>query len=481
MKQINFLFLILSISILYLKDNLYTIYMLVYLLMPLILSYIINHKKIKKLDTIFELVNKICLLIYIIFIFLTFLNYVEVNDKLYLDSFYYTIITTEIILINYFNANNYFSSNIITLLENIILFLKDNFILNLFSLILIFIFRNDNSLSLGIIGSYVFFFLTEINDKYNKKKMNNKNNYIDNILLFILNFCLIAYLSNFENVFNSIIYTENININYLCIVIFVLIIFINYYRWVIKYLLKKINNIIHPQKKKIKIIYEYNDIYDKNSKSGQIYFYYDENTNFKQLKKFLHFPAIFVRIEKNNECAISSFKYIFTKKEILWNNSIEDTKIADYVNTFECNEIKVFFVYGIGSTGYYDINVVMNSIKDIIQYLINNKEIIIFGFTLKKLIISIQNYIKKEHYLKNNDVDENIYFESILIKKECKISDFSMKYKIRKKHSKNLLKLLGYSYNKKCRRYVIDNIDALNNYQNIRDFLIKYNKKINIL
>ena len=59
MKQINFLFLILSISILYLKDNLYTIYMLVYLLMPLILSYIINHKKIKKLDTIFELVNKI--------------------------------------------------------------------------------------------------------------------------------------------------------------------------------------------------------------------------------------------------------------------------------------------------------------------------------------------------------------------------------------------------------------------------------------
>lgn len=253
MKQINFLFLILSISILYLKDNLYTIYMLVYLLMPLILSYIINHKKIKKLDTIFELVNKICLLIYIIFIFLTFLNYVEVNDKLYLDSFYYTIITTEIILINYFNANNYFSSNIITLLENIILFLKDNFILNLFSLILIFIFRNDNSLSLGIIGSYVFFFLTEINDKYNKKKMNNKNNYIDNILLFILNFCLIAYLSNFENVFNSIIYTENININYLCIVIFVLIIFINYYRWVIKYLLKKINNIIHPQKRKLKL------------------------------------------------------------------------------------------------------------------------------------------------------------------------------------------------------------------------------------
>ena len=253
MKQINFLFLILSISILYLKDNLYTIYMLVYLLMPLILSYIINHKKIKKLDTIFELVNKICLLIYIIFIFLTFLNYVEVNDKLYLDSFYYTIITTEIILINYFNANNYFSSNIITLLENIILFLKDNFILNLFSLILIFIFRNDNSLSLGIIGSYVFFFLTEINDKYNKKKMNNKNNYIDNILLFILNFCLIAYLSNFENVFNSIIYTENININYLCLVIFVLIIFINYYRWVIKYLLKKINNIIHPQKRKLKL------------------------------------------------------------------------------------------------------------------------------------------------------------------------------------------------------------------------------------
>ena len=253
MKQINFLFLILSISILYLKDNLYTIYMLVYLLMPLILSYIINHKKIKKLDTIFELVNKICLLIYIIFIFLTFLNYVEVNDKLYLDSFYYTIITTEIILINYFNANNYFSSNIITLLENIIIFLKDNFILNLFSLILIFIFRNDNSLSLGIIGSYVFFFLTEINDKYNKKKMNNKNNYIDNILLFILNFCLIAYLSNFENVFNSIIYTENININYLCIVIFVLIIFINYYRWVIKYLLKKINNIIHPQKRKLKL------------------------------------------------------------------------------------------------------------------------------------------------------------------------------------------------------------------------------------
>lgn len=146
-------------------------------------------------------------LLFLIFTIISAMFPKDNNDDnlnyLLFSSLYNSLIIFTFIIINYYGTNSSkLKMSIKQFIESCKKFLKDKFLINVFALILIIIFKNNKELFLGFVVSYVFFLLTEITAIYNRKnKSKAKYNELDIPAQFIINIGLLYALMQFDKVF----------------------------------------------------------------------------------------------------------------------------------------------------------------------------------------------------------------------------------------------------------------------------------------
>ena len=116
----------------------------------------------------------------------------------FLNILYFSTFFALIIFINYFSTRYLkFKICIKTFLDELVKFIRDNFILNLLFFTLLVFIRKNNDLTIGLIGSYLFFVLTTIHNGYKKNINENNKNFelIYKIMQTLLNvFILISFV-----------------------------------------------------------------------------------------------------------------------------------------------------------------------------------------------------------------------------------------------------------------------------------------------
>lgn len=119
-----------------------------------------------------------------------------------------------IVYINYFSTRNIkFKRNIKNFLRAIEQFFKETFLLNIFVFLFLAMIKNNHELMLGVLCSYIFFFVTEINSIYRKNSKNEEYESVDMILQIALNFSLIYYLESLEMIFIHLIKEKSMDLN----------------------------------------------------------------------------------------------------------------------------------------------------------------------------------------------------------------------------------------------------------------------------
>lgn len=203
---------------------------------------------------------------------------------------------------------------------------------------------------------------------------------------------------------------------------------------------------------------------------------FNHNTTFKDIinQSDLDYIMIYVNNKVEGEkYYINVFDYIISDKCIKWNPKITDTKIVDYINTFETNEIEIHIdQIGIGADFGGTVKLTIDCIIEFIKLLYNNKEYLEFAFLTYELFKEIGNYIKKTKKQKNIIIGDHFYFYSILINDNWKLKKFKAMYKLSTKSARTLLLLLGYKYNKSKRIYHISNKQR----KKVIDLYHKFNK-----
>lgn len=189
---------------------LYIIYFILLFGFPITLSILINliidkgkDDKLKNdLKYIFRVlieIVKIFIIVYLVDIVLWEVTSNENDIKIvFLNILYFSIFFALIIFINYFSTRYLkFKICIKTFLDELIKFIRDNFILNLLFFTLLVFIRKNNDLTIGLIGSYLFFVLTTIHNGYKKNINENNKNFelIYKIMQTLLNvFILISFV-----------------------------------------------------------------------------------------------------------------------------------------------------------------------------------------------------------------------------------------------------------------------------------------------
>lgn len=253
------LLLMFGFCILYEKNALYTIIIYFCIFVPIIGILILNYIKIPKkqkkyflndLKYFFNLIMNIQIILFIVYFIICCINNYSSDNQfknLYINVVYFMSVISLYIFLNYYGTRLLqFRKTIKFFLDLLIKFIKENFILNLFLLIFIMFFKNSKDLLLGILGSYLFFFLTEINENYkNRKKLNYNDVYL--VLQIIMNIILLLYIVNIEIILSAIISGKIINLNFWFIfrvVILIIAVLVNYFA-------KSIKNIYIAKVKKI--------------------------------------------------------------------------------------------------------------------------------------------------------------------------------------------------------------------------------------
>ena len=189
---------------------LYIIYFILLFGFPIILSILINliidkgkYDKLKNdLKYIFRVlieIVKIFIIVYLVDIILWEVTSNENDIKIvFLNILYFSTFFALIIFINYFSTRYLkFKICIKTFLDELVKFIRDNFILNLLFFTLLVFIRKNNDLTIGLIGSYLFFVLTTIHNEYKKNINENNKNFelIYKIMQTLLNvFILISFV-----------------------------------------------------------------------------------------------------------------------------------------------------------------------------------------------------------------------------------------------------------------------------------------------
>ena len=198
------------------KSFLLTLFLIGFLLLPIIISYLLY--KIDKKENIFkektafilQTRKKLVALMSILFFIICFINQSVMSEQ-YVELFIYFYIAIMYflsIIILYIQDYN-FISEVKLFVNNVENFIKKYFTTNLFLTIIVFLFRDHSDIKLGFISSYVFFALTEVNEMYHKDKEKSKKD-LKNVYssLFILIVISSFYFTYFENIYNYL--TEGI-------------------------------------------------------------------------------------------------------------------------------------------------------------------------------------------------------------------------------------------------------------------------------
>lgn len=165
-------------------------------------------------------------------------------------SLYYSVFIFSFLIINYYATRSIsLRKNIMTFIEAISNFFKEKFLISILAIFFSVVLKPvSKDLFLGIVGSYVFFFLSEIDSFYKKNKVSEKEyRKYDIVFQVIINILLILVLGDFEKLYNYIIYTKELPHTYwmqipLHIALFTLSILISHFIELIirfcKYILK---------------------------------------------------------------------------------------------------------------------------------------------------------------------------------------------------------------------------------------------------
>ena len=201
---------------------LYIIYFILLFGFPIILSILINliidkgktdklKDDLKYIFSVLIEIVKIFIIIYLVGIILCEVTPNENNMKIaFLNILYFSIFFTLIIFINYFSTRYLkFKICIKTFLDELVKFIRDNFIFNLLFFTLLVFIKKNNDLTIGLIGSYFFFVLTTIHDGY-KKNINENNKsfkFIYKIVQTLLNILILMSFVGIEKIISQ--YSQN--------------------------------------------------------------------------------------------------------------------------------------------------------------------------------------------------------------------------------------------------------------------------------
>lgn len=162
------------------------------------------------LRSILEILSKIFLIV--IFIIIVVINFkIDKVDAQIVKFFCYESVYICFAIL-YFIVMNYcvteslkIKHDLKCLIYGIDSFFRKNFLMNILMLIILFIIKlsskNQDGLFLGILGSYVFYMITEINIVYKKMKKNVEMSEV--IFQLMLNIVLISLFSDFEYLLNA--------------------------------------------------------------------------------------------------------------------------------------------------------------------------------------------------------------------------------------------------------------------------------------
>lgn len=208
--------------------------------LPLFNRLIIKNKDNKEFnDDLNFIINKIFSVFsffFILFIILTFLyqiNSIKFNG-LYVNLMYFSCIISITIVVNFYGIkSSLIKYRVKAILNSFCSYFEENVFFNIIVFIFLFVFRNNTTLFSGIVGSYLFYFFTEVSKQYKKyvKKLNQvKSNQQTQFSVCILNIVLFYYLFEFEKMFNAIVNQTSYNDSYcssLIIFLLVLVVALN--------------------------------------------------------------------------------------------------------------------------------------------------------------------------------------------------------------------------------------------------------------
>lgn len=238
---------------------LYLIYFILLFMYPIVLSILINfiidkgkYDKLKDdlkyiLEVLLEIV-KIFTVIYLEEIILRGVAPSENDIKImFLNISYFSVFFVLIIFVNYFSTRYMkFKICMKTFLDELVKFIRDNFILNLLFFTLLVFIKENNDLTIGLIGSYFFFMLTTIHDKYKKNiNENNKNfNFIYKIMQILLNIFILMSFVSIEKIISQYLQNKPIVIEFsytIKVLMLGIIIIVNSFLPQIEYFCKRLN------------------------------------------------------------------------------------------------------------------------------------------------------------------------------------------------------------------------------------------------
>jgi len=230
-------------------------------------------------------------------------------------------------------------------------------------------------------------------------------------------------------------------------------------------------------KSKVIVNYEYRSYEEEKNRKETFEYYYDKKTTFGDLQFYLNASNLIVitnNLVEGEKFYLSKFDYILIPNDVMWNQLISDTKIEDYLNTFNCATVKVATIDGIGAVNFCCLDFALNGVKEIITFLWQNRENISFLFTLIEIITFISNYIKKEYKKHKNLIQSESFFFAVLLKNNWKLNEFCKQFKCKENIAIGILELLGYKHNKQKNIYHITNKRREQNVSNIRKIMTEF-------
>lgn len=181
----------------------YGIYCLLLFFVPIILAILPNITNddlegdliLNEIDYICKQIFEIIKVIAIVFVLEVLLSnkhgYIYYELMVY-KIIYFSIFISMVICINYFSTRySEFKMSIMIFVDELVGFIKNNFILNLIFIVLIIFFRNYEDLPLALVSSYMFFVLTSVHDKYRTKRKGVVYKGLYKVVQILLNIALV--------------------------------------------------------------------------------------------------------------------------------------------------------------------------------------------------------------------------------------------------------------------------------------------------
>ena len=154
-------------------------YLILLFIVPVIFSIFLNFNSMSIDDVIEEckyfwkIIKNIFWTFLLIFFIRYFLSgqYDDIHiEMMFINTFYFTALINFVILINYFSTRYQpFRNNICNFVDGFSKFLEDNFILNLIFIVVVVYIKSNKELTIGLIGSYIFFMLESIHKNYKRE------------------------------------------------------------------------------------------------------------------------------------------------------------------------------------------------------------------------------------------------------------------------------------------------------------------------